>query len=92
MKIELLLNGKPYGIDVEPRRTLADALRIDCGLTGTHLGCEHGVCGSCTVLVGGTRPAVWLLHPWVPDAGCRRAGARPSDRQRPATIAGAAEL
>ena len=53
MKIELLLNGKPYGIDVEPRRTLADALRIDCGLSGTHLGCEHGVCGSCTVLVGG---------------------------------------
>ena len=53
MKIELLVNGKPYGIDVEPRRTLADALRIDCGLTGTHLGCEHGVCGSCTVLVGG---------------------------------------
>ena len=53
MKIELLVNAKPYGIDVEPRRTLADALRIDCGLTGTHLGCEHGVCGSCTVLVGG---------------------------------------
>ena len=38
---------------VEPRRTLADALRDDCGLTGTHLGCEHGVCGACTVLVDG---------------------------------------
>ena len=39
---------------VEPRRTLADALREDCGLTGTHLGCEHGVCGACTVLVDDT--------------------------------------
>jgi aerobic carbon-monoxide dehydrogenase small subunit len=38
---------------VEPRRTLADALREDCGLTGTHLGCEHGVCGACTVLLDG---------------------------------------
>ena len=36
---------------MEPRRTLADTLREDCGLTGTHLGCEHGVCGACTVLV-----------------------------------------
>jgi carbon-monoxide dehydrogenase small subunit len=38
---------------VEPRKTLADALREDLGLTGTHLGCEHGVCGACTVLVNG---------------------------------------
>jgi carbon-monoxide dehydrogenase small subunit len=38
---------------VEPRRTLADFLREDCRLTGTHLGCEHGVCGACTVLVDG---------------------------------------
>ena len=53
MKIQLLVNGESYELDVEPRRTLADALRIDCGLTGTHLGCEHGVCGSCTVLVEG---------------------------------------
>ena len=42
-----------YQIEVEPRRTLADAIRDDCGLTGTHLGCEHGVCGACTVLVDG---------------------------------------
>lgn len=53
MKIELLVNGQSHKVDVEPRRTLADALRMDCGLTGTHLGCEHGVCGSCTVLVEG---------------------------------------
>jgi len=45
------VNGERVRIDVEPRRTLADALREDLGLTGTHLGCEHGVCGACTVLV-----------------------------------------
>jgi len=47
------VNGEPRTIRVEPRRTLADALREDCGLTGTHLGCEHGVCGACTVLLDG---------------------------------------
>jgi len=51
--IRLYVNGDRYDIDVEPRRTLADALREDCGLTGTHLGCEHGVCGACTVLLDG---------------------------------------
>ena len=51
--LRLYVNGDRYDIDVEPRRTLADALRDDCGLTGTHLGCEHGVCGACTVLVDG---------------------------------------
>jgi carbon-monoxide dehydrogenase small subunit len=40
-------------VSIEPRRTLADVLRDDCCLTGTHLGCEHGVCGACTVLVDG---------------------------------------
>ena len=49
--ISLDVNGTKYSAKVEPRRTLADALREDCGLTGTHLGCEHGVCGACTVLV-----------------------------------------
>jgi len=47
----LKINGKTYEIEVEPRRTLADALRKDCRLTGTHIGCEHGVCGACTVIV-----------------------------------------
>ena len=51
--ISLDVNGKRYAIEVEPRRNLADALREDCGLTGTHVGCEHGVCGACTVLVDG---------------------------------------
>lgn len=53
MHIMLTVNGTAYTLDVPPRRTLADALREDCELTGTHLGCEHGVCGACTVLVNG---------------------------------------
>ena len=51
--ITLTVNGETRPVSVEPRRTLADALRDDCGLTGTHLGCEHGVCGACTVLLDG---------------------------------------
>jgi aerobic carbon-monoxide dehydrogenase small subunit len=49
--VTLAVNGKTYAVSIEPRRSLADVLRDDCGLTGTHLGCEHGVCGACTVLV-----------------------------------------
>ena len=51
--VRLNVNGEVHSIRVEPRLTLADALRDRCGLTGTHLGCEHGVCGACTVLVDG---------------------------------------
>ncbi|HEY0530108.1 MAG TPA: (2Fe-2S)-binding protein [Actinoplanes sp.] len=53
MHTTLTVNERRYDLQVEARRTLADALREDCGLTGTHLGCEHGVCGACTVLVNG---------------------------------------
>jgi aerobic carbon-monoxide dehydrogenase small subunit len=53
LPVSLAANGMPYRAFVEPRKTLADYLREDCGLTGTHLGCEHGVCGACTVLVDG---------------------------------------
>jgi carbon-monoxide dehydrogenase small subunit len=49
--VTFTVNGDERMIRVEPRRSLADALREDCGLTGTHLGCEHGICGACTVLV-----------------------------------------
>lgn len=52
-EITLKVNGESRSIMVEDRRTLADALRQNCGLTGTHLGCEHGVCGTCTVIVDG---------------------------------------
>lgn len=62
--VELMVNGEGHRIDVEHRKTLADALREDCGLTGTHLGCEHGVCGACTVLVDDepVRGCLMLAH------------------------------
>jgi carbon-monoxide dehydrogenase small subunit len=49
--VELTVNGRAHRHVVEPRLTLADFLREKCGLTGTHLGCEHGACGACTVLL-----------------------------------------
>jgi carbon-monoxide dehydrogenase small subunit len=51
--ITLNINNRGYPIEVEPRRTLADAIRENCGQTGTHIGCEHGICGACTVIVNG---------------------------------------
>jgi carbon-monoxide dehydrogenase small subunit len=59
--IALRVNGQEREATVEPRLTLADFLRIRCGLTGTHLGCEHGVCGACTVLVDGAAVRSCLL-------------------------------
>lgn len=53
MKIELRVNGQTHIADVEPRKTLLDVLREDFRLTGAHAGCEHGVCGACTVLLDG---------------------------------------
>jgi carbon-monoxide dehydrogenase small subunit len=52
-EITLRINGATYAGRAEDRKTLADFIREDCGLTGTHLGCEHGVCGACTVLMNG---------------------------------------
>jgi carbon-monoxide dehydrogenase small subunit len=60
-KLALTVNGERHVIDVEPRHTLADALRERCGKTGTNLGCEHGVCGACTVLVEGEPARACLL-------------------------------
>jgi carbon-monoxide dehydrogenase small subunit len=51
--VELTVNGERHELAIEPRRTLVDVLRHDLGLTGTHVGCEHGICGACTVLVDG---------------------------------------
>lgn len=53
MRTVFEVNGKPVAVEVEPRTSLADCLRHGLGLTGTHLGCEHGVCGACTVLLDG---------------------------------------
>jgi carbon-monoxide dehydrogenase small subunit len=51
--VTLVVNGVPHVLRVPARRLLSDALRHDLGLTGTHVGCEHGVCGACTVLLDG---------------------------------------
>ena len=53
MAIALTVNGEPVAAEVKPRLNLADFLRDDLGLTGTHVGCEHGVCGACTVRLDG---------------------------------------
>jgi carbon-monoxide dehydrogenase small subunit len=57
----MTVNGERREGHVEPRRSLADFLRYDLGLTGTHVGCEHGVCGACTVLVNGRTMRSCLL-------------------------------
>jgi aerobic-type carbon monoxide dehydrogenase small subunit (CoxS/CutS family) len=53
MTVRFEVNGKSVSVDVSPRTTLADCLRHELNLTGTHVGCEHGVCGACTVIVNG---------------------------------------
>jgi carbon-monoxide dehydrogenase small subunit len=60
-EVEVTVNGRMRRASVEARKTLADFLREDCHLTGTHLGCEHGVCGACTVLVDGQAVRSCLL-------------------------------
>jgi aerobic carbon-monoxide dehydrogenase small subunit len=59
--VNLVVNGQRRRVFIEPRKTLADTIREDCGLTGTHLGCEHGVCGACTVLLDGAAVRSCLL-------------------------------
>jgi carbon-monoxide dehydrogenase small subunit len=53
LDITLNINGRDHAIRVEARKTLVDAIRDDCGQTGTHIGCEHGICGACTVILDG---------------------------------------
>src|SRR5262245_30769068 len=59
--IRVTVNGVPHEATVEVRKTLADFLRDDLGLTGTHLGCEHGVCGACTIVLDGSAVRSCLL-------------------------------
>ena len=61
LDIRLVVNGTSYDVRVPPRRLLSDALRHDLGLTGTHVGCEHGVCGACTVLADGAPVRACLM-------------------------------
>ena len=62
LEFELKVNGERYTVRAEPRKLLSDVLREDCRLTGTHLGCEHGVCGACTVLVDGSPSRACLIY------------------------------
>jgi aerobic carbon-monoxide dehydrogenase small subunit len=67
--ISVIVNGIRYQRAVEPRLLLSDFLRHTLGLTGTHVGCEHGVCGACTVLVGGDSVRACLMFAVQAD-GC----------------------
>jgi carbon-monoxide dehydrogenase small subunit len=60
--LRLMVNGIYYERDVEPRESLADFLRDDLGLTGTHIGCEHGICGACTLLMNGVSVRSCILY------------------------------
>ena len=66
-RIEMSVNGTRHTLEVPPQTTLADALREHLGLTGTHLGCEHGVCGACTVLVDGRGVRSCLMFAYQAD-------------------------
>jgi aerobic-type carbon monoxide dehydrogenase small subunit (CoxS/CutS family) len=61
VRVAFTVNGQPIEVDVEPRLTLADCIRRDLKLTGTHVGCEHGVCGACTVIVDGAAVRACLM-------------------------------
>jgi len=61
MRVSFRVNGDPVAVEVEPRLHLADCLRDGLGLTGTHLGCEHGACGACTVIVDGAAVRACLI-------------------------------
>jgi len=67
--VQVTVNGASRTASVEPRLTLADFLREQCQLTGTHLGCEHGVCGACTVLLDGAAVRACLVFAVQAD-GC----------------------
>ena len=60
--LSLRVNGETHRVFAEPRRLLSDVLREDCALTGTHVGCEHGVCGACTILFDGAPARSCLIY------------------------------
>jgi 2-furoyl-CoA dehydrogenase 2Fe-2S iron sulfur subunit len=67
--IKIVVNKQPYEREVETRRSLGDFLRQDLGLTGTHYGCEHGVCGACTILLNGNTARSCLMLAVQADGG-----------------------
>jgi carbon-monoxide dehydrogenase small subunit len=70
VKVRFEVNGRPAEADVAPRTTLCDCLRHHLGFTGTHAGCEHGVCGACTVIVNGEAVRSCLLLAVQASGGC----------------------
>jgi carbon-monoxide dehydrogenase small subunit len=68
--IKIELNGEPVALEVSPRETLADVIRDRCNLTGTHLGCEHGACGACTVAIDGVVARSCIVLAVMAD-GCK---------------------
>ena len=70
MAVSFEVNGKLVTVEVEPRMTLVDCLRYQLRLTGTHVGCEHGVCGACTILVDGEAVRACLMLA-VQAEGCK---------------------
>ena len=79
--IRLRVNGREHELAVEARRTLADMLRDDLGYTGTHLGCEHGICGACTVLVDGVPARSCLMFGVQADGAEISHGGGPGGRR-----------
>jgi carbon-monoxide dehydrogenase small subunit len=83
MKVAFELNGEPVQVEVEPRTLLVDAIRQETGLTGTHVGCEQGVCGSCTIDVDGVTARSCLMFCVQADGRRVRTveslGSRPAD-------------
>jgi carbon-monoxide dehydrogenase small subunit len=69
IRIKLLVNGEERTGEVEPRKLLSDFIREDLGLTGTHVGCEHGVCGACTVIFEGRTVRSCLMFAVQADGG-----------------------
>jgi carbon-monoxide dehydrogenase small subunit len=85
VEVTLTVNGRAYPLRLEPRRTLLDALREECGLTGTHIGCEHGICGACTVLLDGDPVRACLIFAVQAEGGLIRTveGLAAGDRLTP---------
>jgi 2Fe-2S iron-sulfur cluster binding domain len=78
MRVSFRINRDPVAVDVEPRLHLADCLREVLSLTGTHLGCEHGACGACTVIIDGAVRACLMLT--VQTEGAASSPSSRSDR------------
>ena len=72
LDVRLKVNGRDYELRLAPRMTLLDAIRDECGLTGTHMGCEHGVCGACTVLLDGAPIRACLMFAVQADGAAIR--------------------